>query len=235
MPMAVAPGPARASKALRTARLIAVGLVLALVVLLAVQVWQGRLSVASLRADAARLGPAAPIAFAILIAFTMPLLVPTTPFVLASGLLFGPWIGTAVAVIGQALGVLTSFAIGRFMGVRSPEGRFGPRVERVLVWSRRRGMWGIAAMQATPLVPRKILNYALPAAGFKAWQVGLGAAIGFAPLTFLVVLTGDALFTVDALRGLFTPDIVAAILAIGAVVLAWRVRIRYGKRPGKDP
>ncbi len=232
--MGVAPGPAGASKALRTARLGAAALVVALVLWLAVEVLQGDLSVASLRADVARLGAWAPIAFAIVIAITMPLLVPTTPFVLASGLLFGPWVGTAVAVIGQALGVLTSYTLGRFLGVRSPEGRFGPKVEHFLAWARRRGTWGIAAMQATPLVPRKILNYALPAAGFRPWQVGLGAVVGFAPLTFLVVLTGDALFTVDALRRLFTPEIVAAILAVGAVALAWRIRVRVrGRVPAR--
>ncbi len=232
--MAVAPAPARASKALRIARYVAAGLVLALVVFIAVRVLQGELSVTTLRADVARFGPGAPLAFVILIAITMPLLVPTTPFVLASGLLFGPWVGTLVGVLGQAIGVLASYALGRFLGVRSPEGRFGPRVERWLTWGRRRGMWGIAAMQATPLVPRKILNYALPAAGFRVWQVGLGAAIGFAPLTFLVVLTGDALFTVDALRRWFTPEVVAAILATGVMVVIWRVRARTIRRGGPE-
>ena len=106
-------------------------------------------------------GPWAPIVFFCAYVLATVLFLPGLLFTLAAGALFGPYVGTLIALIGATVGASIAFLIARYVladwiAVRTPA-----RVQRVIEGVEDEGWRFVAMTRLIPFIPFNALNYAL--------------------------------------------------------------------------
>src|SRR5438876_9179018 len=108
------------------------------------------------------------LAYAGLVALSVP---GSVYFTLASGFLFGPWAGTAYALIGATLGAIVVFLAARagLAGLAA-----GPWVRRFEAGFRRNGLNYLLVLRLIPIVPFWLINLVAGAAGLRLWVFVLG-------------------------------------------------------------
>lgn len=168
-----------------------------------------------------------PFIFALvyLVATLLPL--PTTPFTLAAGALFGFGPGLAVVAAAQLAGSTLAFTLGRH-GLCGPMKRRltrHPKLEAARQALVEEGWKGVALFQLSPVLPFGLQNYFLGASHVKLAHFVAGTAMAMLPLSALFVFAGaqgrEAMTEGGAAQwGLMALGLAAALL------LAWRL----GKR-----
>lgn len=183
-----------------------------------------------MREWAASVGPLAPLLFVLAQSVVTVAPVPRTVFTLAGGLLFGPVLGIAIALIGTTLSALLAFALVRGIGREL----VAPHLDRGALRAvdtrlHRRGWLAVISMRLIPLIPFSVLNYCCAVSSIRLRHYLLGT-VGVVPGTIAVVLLGDAL------TGTTSPGLVAASVvcaAIGVVGLVVDARTSAGPDPGR--
>jgi uncharacterized membrane protein YdjX (TVP38/TMEM64 family) len=184
---------------------------------------------AQLRAWAAGAGAAAPVLMflAYVVATLVP--IPRTVFSLASGLLLGPAVGIAVALVATAVSGLLSFALARTLG-RRVVARHLDRAPVQAVDARLTvGGWlAVASLRMIPAIPFLPTNYACGLSSVRMRHFLVGTVAGSVPGTVAVVVLGDALTggTPPALLATFV-----ALAVVGAAGLWFAIRRQAGGRP----
>ncbi|MBV7295450.1 TVP38/TMEM64 family protein [Corynebacterium sp. TAE3-ERU12] len=143
-------------------------------------------------ADAA--GPWFPVLFVgIYVVFTQ-LPIPRTVFTVSTGLLFGPVVGSVVALVSTAIAAAVSLTVVRTLGRdwvrRRVDGPIFAEVDRRLA---RRGWLAVGSLRMVAGVPFSILNYACAMTAIPLGPFLLGTVVGSAPGTIALVVLGDAL------------------------------------------
>lgn len=154
------------------------------------------------------LGVAAPLAYVVIAGLLACVMVPGALLSAAAGVLFGPVLGTAVAITSALFTAVISLHLGRRIGrdgMRDIGGRRFAGLERVM---RRHGVWAVIAQRLMPGVPDGPSNYAFGAGGVKTWQIAVGTLVGSFPRAFAYAALGTAAGTLDP-----------ALAAVGAAVL----------------
>ncbi|MDW8363693.1 MAG: VTT domain-containing protein [Myxococcales bacterium] len=137
-------------------------------------------------------GAAALVAYLALFALGELLHVPGMVFVAAAPLLWGPWLGTFIALLGSLLSVSATFAIVRTVGGRPLSTVRWPMARRLLARLDRSPVLTIALLRCLLwLAPP--LNYALAMTAVRFRDYVLGSAIGLLPPVVAVVWLVDAL------------------------------------------
>jgi uncharacterized membrane protein YdjX (TVP38/TMEM64 family) len=131
-----------------------------IVILVAVLLLVPRPGAMQLRDWATSVGPWFPLAFlaAHIVVTVFPF--PRTAFTLASGLLFGAWLGIAIAVVASAVSALLALLLVRAAGWRLDRLVPHPRIKTLDARLRQRGWPTIVSMRLIPAVPFSVLNYA---------------------------------------------------------------------------
>ncbi|HEX6355077.1 TVP38/TMEM64 family protein [Actinophytocola sp.] len=192
----------------RVGVLLAAGLVAALVALAFV------LPVpepAQLRTWASGAGAAAPalMFLAYVVATLVP--IPRTVFSLASGLLLGPVVGVAVALVATAVSGLLSFVLARSLGRRVVARHLDRAALQAVDVRLTRGGWlAVASLRMIPAVPFLPTNYACGLSSVRTRHFLAGTIAGSVPGTTAVVVLGDTLTG-------GTPPALLAALAVFAV------------------
>lgn len=164
-----------------------------IVILVAVLLLVPRPGAMQLRDWATSLGPWFPLAFlaAHIVVTVFPF--PRTAFTLASGLLFGPWLGIAIAVVASAVSALLALVAVRTAGLRLDRLVPHPRVRTLDARLRQRGWLTVLSMRLIPAVPFSVLNYAAGASAVRVLPYTWATLAGLLPGTAAVVILGDAL------------------------------------------
>ncbi|WNV77698.1 VTT domain-containing protein [Geodermatophilus sp. DSM 44513] len=165
-------------------------LVLAVGLVAVVAAAVGLPDVARLRAGVAGLGPAGPLAFALLYAAVTLTPLPKTVLSAAAGVLFGLLTGVAVVLAGALLGAVAAFALARALGRDTVERLTGSRVARLDALLGRRGLPAVLAVRLVPVLPFTAVNYlaGLTAVRFRDYLAG--TALGIVPGTVAFVTLG---------------------------------------------
>src|SRR5215212_1228829 len=163
------------------------------VILVAILLLVPRPGAMQLRDWATAVGPWFPLAFlaAHIVVTVFPF--PRTAFTLASGLLFGPWLGIAIAVVASAVSALLALLLVRAAGWRLDRLVPHPRVKTLDARLRRRGWPTVMSMRLIPAVPFSVLNYAAGASSVRVLPYTVATLAGLLPGTAAVVILGDAL------------------------------------------
>jgi uncharacterized membrane protein YdjX (TVP38/TMEM64 family) len=164
-----------------------------IVILVAVLLLVPRPGAMQLRDWATSVGPWFPLVFlaAHIVVTVFPF--PRTAFTLASGLLFGPWLGIAIAVIASTFSALAAFQLVRAAGWRLDRLVPHPRVKSLDARLRQRGWTTVMSMRLIPAVPFSVLNYAAGASAVRVLPYTWATLAGLLPGTAAVVILGDAL------------------------------------------
>ena len=167
-----------------------------------------------IRADPLALGQAPTAMLYVMAAVLRPfLLIPATVVVVGAGVVFGPWIGLPVAVVGLALGATSSWAVGRWV---TEGGGELPRSLAPLVVTAN-GPWaGLGGVCAA-----RLANLPCDAVSFSAGCLGtpypgflLGTMIGSFPSVAVLALAGGALSAGQNLRFVLAGVAAGLLLAL---------------------
>jgi uncharacterized membrane protein YdjX (TVP38/TMEM64 family) len=180
-------------------------------------------------------GVAGPLVFIAVSAALTPALFPGPLLAGASGLLFGTWLGTPIAIISATLGATLAFSIARWLAHDAVEAfePAHPRLARLRAWIGRQGFLAVLYARIVPGVPYSLVNYA---AGLS--PVGLGTfaaatAIGCAPRAFAYTALGGSLGELDSPEAIAAIAVLVVMAAAGAVV-ARRVATAPGPGTGSS-
>lgn len=159
------------------------------------------------------------------------LVIPVTLLILQSGVLFGPWQGTAYAVAGAAASASLVFAVGRSLARDTVERIAGDRLQRITERLRRNGIIAVVTVRLLPVAPFTVVNLVAGASRVKFRHFVIGTVIGMFPGIVAMCIFGGSLMAL-----LREPDAwhVAVVVVVGAAIAGgglW-LRRRIDRRNG---
>jgi uncharacterized membrane protein YdjX (TVP38/TMEM64 family) len=178
---------------------------------------------------ATSVGPWFPLAFlaAHVIVTVFPF--PRTAFTLAAGLLFGPALGSVIAVAASTFSALLALWLMRAVGWQLDRLVSHPTIDAVDARLRLRGWPVVLSLRLIPAVPFSVINYAAGASSVRVLPYTVATFVGLTPGTVAFVILGDA-FT-----GHINPLLVIVSVAIGGLGIAGLVyEIRAHHRQHTD-
>lgn len=159
-------------------------------------------------------GPWFPLAFLLAHIVVTVVPVPRTAFTLAAGLLFGPALGIAIAVVASTASAIIAMLLVRAAGWRLNRLVRHRSIDTVDERLRQRGWLAILSLRLIPAVPFSAINYAAGASAVRLLPYALATLAGLLPGTAAVVILGDAL------AGHFSPLLYLVSACTGALGLA---------------
>lgn len=152
-------------------------------------------------------GPAAPIAFVLLAAIGIGVGAPRIAFATLAGLLYGEWLGSALAQVATTLGSLLVFTWGRWVGRDAlRNGRLGT----VLTWLEHRPIASNVVIRICPIGNNFATNLLYAASCVRTRHFLLGTTLGTLPETLVYALLGAGVRSASTVR----------LLVAGALLLA---------------
>lgn len=111
------------------------------------------------------------------------------------GMMFGPWMGGILAIIGNTIGAGISCALARNSGGRWIETiSRNATIEKLQGRLERRGFWLILLLRLNPLTSCDLLSYAAGLTRVPVWKVMLATGVGITPLCLLQSWLSDGIF-----------------------------------------
>ena len=167
----------------------------------------------------AELGPTAALAYILVVA--MEVIIAPVPglFLYApAGMLFGPWLGGLLALLGNMLGAGLACALSRYWGERWIQ-RMDPadRTKGLRDQLQQRGFLVIALLRLNPLTSSDLVSYAAGLTSIPIRTVVTGTGVGIAPLCFAQSWLSDGIFRIWP--GLFWPLAICTPVYLVLVVL----------------
>jgi uncharacterized membrane protein YdjX (TVP38/TMEM64 family) len=117
-------------------------------------------------------------------------LIPSTPFVLAGGILFPDnlWMVLAISMAGVMAGSCFIYYFTEFLGVdKVIQKRFGHKLERTRRGMDKYGFWIVVAWSFFPLVPTDLIAYVAGITRMPAWKFLPGVFLGELPIVSVYV------------------------------------------------
>ena len=171
--------------------------------------------------------PIAP--FAVLASYVVAgvLVIPITILIVATGVVFGPWLGGLYAMGGALLSAAVTYALGRHLGRNTVRQLAGPRLNRITRRLARRGVMAITVIRLLPIAPFSIVNAVIGASHIRLRDFIIGTAIGMAPGIAITVIFVDRVTAAVTDPGRRTFVALAAVVAfvVAAAVYVYR---RFG-------
>lgn len=186
-------GRALGAAARQLSRPRAVGTVVGVTALVAVALLVPLPTPVQLRDWAQSVGPWFPLAFLMAHAVVTVVPIPRTAFTLAAGLLFGPVLGVAIAVVASTASAMVAMLLVRAAGWQLNRLVRHRSIDTVDERLRQRGWLAILSLRLIPAVPFSAINYAAGASAVRVLPYALATLAGLLPGTAAVVILGDAL------------------------------------------
>ena len=149
--------------------------------------------VASLRATFEGFGVAGPLLFVGVYAVAATVMLPAAPFTIGAGVLFGPVVGSATALVGATLGATGAFLLGRLLGRDAVERFGGRRVAALDRYLARRGFVSLLIIRLVPLFPFNLVNLGAGVAGMGLRDFILATGVGIIPGTVAYAALGGTI------------------------------------------
>jgi uncharacterized membrane protein YdjX (TVP38/TMEM64 family) len=123
---------------------------------------------------------------------------PAEVVAMANGMLYGPLWGTLITWTGAMLGAYLAFALARWLGRPFVLAMVARRHhEKLDAWAARQGGGMLFLSRFVPVISFNLINYAAGLTAISWWTFTWATALGILPLTFLMVLLGDGLWSGD--------------------------------------
>jgi uncharacterized membrane protein YdjX (TVP38/TMEM64 family) len=177
------------------------------------------------------LGPWFPLAFFVAHIVVTVVPVPRTAFTVAAGLLFGPMLGIAIAVVASTASAMIAMMLVRAAGWRLNRLVRHRSIHTVDERLRHRGWLAVLSLRLIPAVPFSALNYAAGASTVRVLPYAMATLAGLLPGTAAVVILGDAL-AAHISWPLYLVSACTAALGLTGLVIELRHYRRHHRRHG---
>ena len=160
--------------------------------------------------------------FALFTAFSALSLPGCSVLALVAGLCFGWYSGTALVVLASTCGATLSFLFARYLARDAVQRRFGLQlapVERAI--ARDGAMW-LFALRLAPVIPYFVLNPLMGLSSMRVRPFFAASVLGMLPGSAAYVQAGTDLARWSAGGPLFSPELVAAMLALSLMPFSVR-------------
>jgi uncharacterized membrane protein YdjX (TVP38/TMEM64 family) len=142
---------------------------------------------------------------------------------IANGMLFGPVLGTLITWTGGMLGAYLAFGLARWLGRPFVHAVVGERQRAAIDrWAARQGGGVLLFSRLVPVISFNLVNYAAGLTAISWWTFSWATGLGILPLTCLMVVMGDRLWSGEG-GGLWLWLIAAALLGW---LLWWALVVR---------
>jgi len=162
--------------------------------------------VETLKAYLLSFGIYAPLVLMGLYALAMVFLIPGTPFNLAAGYLFGPYLGTLYALIGALVGVSAAFLIAKYVASDFLEKLLQKHTQRLDKYNKKlkkNGFQILLVLRLLSIIHFSGLSYLVGMTKMKFKDFFLATFLGALPATFILVGIGDAAQDIFSARFIF--------------------------------
>ncbi|MBI2931566.1 MAG: TVP38/TMEM64 family protein [Planctomycetes bacterium] len=106
---------------------------------------------------------------------------PVIALVFASGLAFGPWLGSLYALAGCMASAAVSYGVGHALGHETLEHWAGARIHRISRKLARRGVIAVFLARKVPMAPFGFVNMVAGASHIRFRDFMLGTLLGMGP------------------------------------------------------
>lgn len=131
----------------------------------------------------------AALIYVVLYAVRPLILFPATLLTIASGLIFGPWLGTLFTILGENASANFGFALARWFGRRSVAAHLSVKISH---WDEKLQQNGVVAVMTMRLImlPFDAVNFGCGLTGIRQRDYAIGTFIGILPSLIGFVLLG---------------------------------------------
>lgn len=146
---------------------------------------------------------------------------------LATGFVFGRWVGTALVVAAATTGATLVFLAARYLFADAARKRLGTIGQRISAGFTDNAFSYLLFLRLVPLFPFFLVNLAPAFTSVSVRTYVLATAIGIIPGTFVYVNLGQALGRIESLSGLVSKETLLAFGLLGLFALlpiAWKKR-----------
>ena len=160
---------------------------------------------------------------------------------IAGGFMFGPYVATAVVVIGATLGATVLFLAARYAFADYLRGKAGGAMRRMEAGFNENPVSYMLILRLVPLFPFWLVNLVPAFLGVKIRIYFLSTLFGIIPGTFVYALVGDGAGAVLDAGGdldlgiIFEPRILAPIVGLALLACIPIVYKRFRARRGAQP
>nr|CRL75371.1 transmembrane protein [Mycolicibacterium malmesburyense] len=192
----------------------------------------GVVDVDHVRRTVASTGPVAPLVYVVVSGLLGAIFVPGPILAAASGVLFGPVVGTFATLGATVTTACVTSLLGRRAGRDRARALLGEdRAARLDDLIARGGLWAVVGQRFVPGISDALASYAFGAFGVPLWQMAVGAFIGSVPRAFVYTALGASITDLSSPLA-YTAIAVWCITAIAGAfaahrgVRSWRGRAR---------
>ncbi|MCV7279933.1 TVP38/TMEM64 family protein [Mycolicibacterium flavescens] len=152
------------------------------------------IDVDQVRGAVASAGPVAPLVYVVVSGLLGAVFVPGPILAAASGVLFGPLVGTFATLGATVTTAVVTSLVGRRAGRDSARALLGEeRSVRLDALIARGGLWAVVGQRFVPGISDALASYGFGAFGVPLWQMAVGAFIGSVPRAFVYTALGASI------------------------------------------
>ena len=153
---------------------------------------------------------------------------PVLALIAATGLLYGPLAGLAVAAAGSLMSAVAGYGAGVLLGRRTLRRLSGGALDRVSRQLARRGVLSVTIIRLLPVAPFTVINLAAGASHIRFRDFVAGTALGMAPGIVAITLFSGQLGELMRAPNPVNAALLAALLVViaGAAYWSWRHFVR---------
>ena len=138
---------------------------------------------------------------------------------LATGFVFGRWVGTALVVAAATTGATIVFLAARYIFADAARRRLGTLGDRINAGFTENAFHYLLFLRLVPAFPFFLVNLAPAFTSVPVRTFVLATLIGIVPGTFVFVNLGETLGRIDSLQGLVSWETGGAFALLGAFAL----------------
>ena len=156
---------------------------------------------------------------------------------LATGFVFGRWVGTALVVVAATVGATLVFLAARYLFADAARRRLGALGERIAAGFTENAFSYLLFLRLVPLFPFFLVNLAPALTTVPVRTYVLATLIGIIPGAFVYVNLGQTLGRIDSLDGIVSRETLLAFALLGLFALlpvAWK-RLKAARSPPVRP
>lgn len=139
---------------------------------------------------------------------------------LAGGFLFGSVIGTFLVNLGATTGATLAFLAARYMLRDWVEHKFGKWLNPIQEGFAKSDFSYLMTLRLIPLFPFFVVNLVSGLTRMKVGTYVAATALGIIPGSFVYAYAGRQLGTINSLKEIASPNVIAAFILLGVLALA---------------